>query len=148
MTQKSMWGITACVLLAFGSSLMAQSTNRTADSRRCSNRTLSGDYGVQIEGTILGPNLPLRTVSMAHFDGAGTVKSVDHVVVNGMLPLEEWRSADWTYSVNPDCTGTAAVATGPGNPPIVVHFVVVKRGTEFHGVVDESTIILNAFKVE
>ena len=115
---------------------------------RCSNRTLSGDYGIQIEGTILGPNLELRTISMAHFDGTGGVTSVDHVVLNGMPPAEEWRPANWTYTVNPDCTGAAAVFTGPGNPPIDIHFVVVKHGTEIHGVVEGTTITLNAYRVE
>ena len=44
----------------------------------CSNRTLSGNFGMLIEGTILGPNLPLRTVSMAHFDGTGNLAEVSH----------------------------------------------------------------------
>src|ERR1700747_838959 len=106
MTKTSMWRtLTVCVVLAFGSSLTAQSTNQREGSKRCSNRTLSGDYGTQIEGTILGPNLPLRTISMAHFDGVENVTSRDHVVLNG-VSAEEWREANWSYKVNPDCTGT------------------------------------------
>ena len=144
----SMWRVlTVCLVLAFASSAIAESNDRKED-RRCSNRTLSGDYGTQIEGTILGPNLPLRTISMAHFDGEGNVTSVDHVVVNGMLPAEEWRPGNWTYTVNTDCTGRGSVATGPDTPPINFHFVVVKHGTEFHGVVDGSAITLNGYRVD
>src|SRR6266404_1511977 len=89
--------ISVISLLAFGMSALAQVENTTASSRsanrRCSNRTLSGDYGTIIEGTILGPNLPLRTISMAHYDGNGKLTSQDYVVLNGMPPAEEWRPA-------------------------------------------------------
>ena len=81
-----------CVVLALGASAVAQSRSRGSGTGRCSNRSLSGDYGMQIEGTILGPNLPLRTISMGHYDGSGNLTSVDHVVLNGMPPQEEWRA--------------------------------------------------------
>jgi len=137
-----------CAVLGLGASAVAQSRSRGSGGARCSNRTLSGDYGAQIEGTILGPNLPLRTISMGHYDGSGNMTSVDHVVLNGMPPQEEWRQGSGTYSVNPDCTGTFSVFTGPDNPPIVVHFVLVKHGTEIHGVVNGAAITFIAFRVD
>lgn len=139
-------------LLTFGMSALAEVDNAAANSRsanrRCSNRTLSGDYGTIIEGTILGPNLPLRTVSMAHYDGDGNLTSQDYVVLNGMPPAEEWRTANGTYTVNLDCTGTATIETAPGAPPIRIHFVVVNRGREIRAVTDGSAITLTARRVD
>jgi hypothetical protein len=143
-----------CVVLVPGSSAMAQSGSHNDGARQCSNQTLSGSYGAQIEGTLYipnGPNPPikveLRTISMGHYDGAGNVTFRDHVVVDGNPPPEEWREASGAYSVNPDCTGTFNVVTAPGFPPIVVYFVVVKHGTEIHGVTNGSAITYSAFKV-
>ena len=103
----------------------------------------SGRLFVTIDvNTLLAPNWPLRTVAMIHFDGRGNMTSVDHVVVNGMPPEEEWRPNSGTYVVNPDCTASA-VFSGP----IPVHFVVVKNGKEFRGVVDGNAITLNGSRV-
>jgi len=131
------------VVLALGASAAAQlAAGGGGQSRPCSNRTLSGDYGTLIEGTLLAPNWPLRTLAMIHFDGRGNMTSVDHVVLNGMPPEEEWRPNSGTYIVNPDCTASA-VFSGP----IPVHFVVVKNGKEFRGVVDGNAITLHGSRV-
>jgi hypothetical protein len=127
-----------CLVLALGGSAVGQGPG----TRPCSNRTLSGDYGTLIEGTLLAPNWPLRTLAMIHFDGRGNMTSVDHVVLNGIPPEEEWRPNSGTYVVNPDCTA-AAVFSGP----IPVHFVVVKNGKEFRGVVDGNAITLHGSRV-
>ena len=114
----------------------------------CSNWTLSGSFGMLIEGTILGPNLPLRTVSMAHFDGTGNLAEVSHVVLNGLPPGDEWKADTATYRVNANCTGVVKFDTPPGEPPLVAHFVVAKHGTEILGVVDGAAITLTAHKVD
>ncbi len=121
---------------------------KQSENENCSNRTLFGDYGALIEGTILGLDLPLRTLMMAHFDREGGLTEVDHVVINGVPPVaeEEWRPATGTYTVNPDCTGSAVINTG--NPPIPLHFVVVNRGKEFRGVVDGNAITVTASRVD
>jgi hypothetical protein len=144
------------VVLVLESSVMAQSASRNDGGLRCSNETLSGDYGAQIEGTLYIPNgsnppikVDLRTVSMGHYDGSGNVTFRDHVVRNGNPPPpeEEWREASGTYLVNPDCTGKFSVDTAPGFPPLVVYFVVVKHGGEIHGVTNGSAITYSAYKV-
>ena len=113
----------------------------------CSNRTLFGDYGTKLEGTILGPNLTLRTLVLAHFDGAGNMTSKDYVVLNGMPPVEEWRQLTGTYTVNPDCTGSATVDVPPGQPPLKFHIIVVRDGQQILEVVDGSAISGVAYKV-
>ena len=137
--------LTAWVAMFLATCAMAESGDL---SKTCSSKTLSGDYGMLIEGIILGPNLQLRTVSMAHFDGGGNLAEVSHVVLNGMPPAEEWKADNATYIVNSDCTGVVTFNTPPGAPPLVVHFVVAKHGTEILGVVDGAAITLTAHKVD
>jgi hypothetical protein len=146
--------LAVCVVLVLGARVMAQSATRNNSGRPCSNQSLSGSYGAQIQGTLYIPNDPnppikvdLRTASMGHYDGAGNVTFSDHVVVNGNPPPEDWREASGTYFVNPDCTGRFTVVTAPGFPPLVVYFVVVKHGTEIHGVTNGSAITYSAHKV-
>lgn len=142
--------LTLCLTSASVSLAVAQSNDSAQIGRlkACSNRTIAGDYGVQIEGTILGPNLTLRTLLMEHFDGAGNMSSVDHVVVGGEPPAEEWRPSTGIYSVNPDCTGSASVDVSPGNPPLNYHFVVVDKGRQILIVVDGGAIRGVGYRVD
>jgi len=135
-----------CFVLA-GASAMAQSDTHLGD-RRCSNRTLFGDYASQIEGTILGPNLPIRGLAMAHFDGKGNITQVDHIVFNGIPPAEEWTPGTGTYSVNPDCTASAVINSPSGQGPVNLHFVVVSHGKQINQVVDANAVTAVAYKVD
>ena len=138
-----------CGLLTFSTSAMAQYSMAQSGDKHCSNRTLSGDYGFALEGEILGPSLPLRGVVMQHYDGKGALTQVDHVVVNGMPPTVEWTEGSGTYTVNPNCTGSAVINI-PGNPlsPVNLHFVVVNQGREIHQVVDANTVTAVGTKVD
>jgi hypothetical protein len=135
-----------CLILALGASAQAQPGAGKRGRESCSNRTLFGDYGGLIEGTILGPNLALRTLIMAHFDGEGDLTDVDHVVLNGVPPAEEWRPGTGTYTINPDCTGSAVFNIG--NAPIPVHFVLVNHGKDLRGVVDGAAITITISRVD
>ena len=127
------------------------------DDVKCTNRTLSGDYGFAIEGVILalpGVTVPhggfqLRGVAMTHFDGKGKLTQVDHITVNGMPPPVEWAPATGTYKVNADCTGTFQLII-PGNPlsPVNAHFVIVRRGLEIRTVVGANAVTSIGIKVE
>lgn len=142
--------IAAAILTAWLSALSAPHAMSQSGEvlENCSNRTLSGNFGMLIEGTILGPNLQLRTVSMAHFDGTGNLAEVSHVVLNGLPAGDEWKADTARYIVNSDCTGVVKFNTPPGEPPLVAHFVVAKHGTEILGVVDGAAITLTAHKVD
>ena len=118
------------------------------DLGNCSNRTLSGDYGFALEGVILGPNIPFRGVVMQHYDGKGNLTQVDHVVTNGTPPAQEWSPGSGTYTVNPDCTGSAVINSSSNPFPLKLHFVVVKHGTEIHQVVDGNAVTAVGIKVE
>ena len=128
-----------CAVLALGSAAFAQSAAPDTNGR-CSNRTLSGDYGFALTGEILGPGFQLRGVVMQHYDGNGHITQVDHVIDNGAPPAQEWTPGSGTYSVNPDCTGSAVI-TSQSNPfPLVIHFVVVNQGKQINQVVDANAV--------
>jgi hypothetical protein len=141
--------VIVCGLLVSGASAMAQSAITQSMERRCSDRTLVGNYGFALEGEILGPGIQFRGVVMQHYDGRGNLRQVDHVVTNGMPPAEEWTPGKGTYTVHPNCTGTAVINV-PGNPlsPINLHFVVVRGGKEIHQVVDANAVTAVGIKVE
>jgi len=121
-----------CVVLALGASAAAEGPGNGP----CSNRSLFGDYGMQVEGTFLGSNWPLRTIVMVHFDGRGNSTSQSYVVLNGTPLTADWREDDpGTYTVSSNCT-----ASGIFNGVIAAHFVVVNSGKEFRGVVDGDAI--------
>ena len=136
--------LVACGLMTSSSLVMAESP----DEKRCSNRTLNGDYGFALEGVIIGPEIPLRGVVMQHYDGRGHITQVDHIVDGGMPPAQEWAPGTGTYSVNPDCTGVAVINSSSNPLPLNVHFVVVKHGTEIHQVVDGNAVSTAGYKVD
>lgn len=126
-----------CGVLLSGSLACAQSADKT-----CSNRTLSGHYGFTIEGLAsLGSQVGvLRGVAMTHFDGEGHLSQVDHVVVNGAPPPTEWNTGSGTYTINPDCTGTATINFPDGRSSVQLSLVVAREGREIHTVVNNPGI--------
>lgn len=130
MLTVSLPTMVACVVLVLGASAAAEGPGP------CSNRTLFGDYGMQIEGTFLAPNWPLRTASLVHFDGRGNITSKSWVVLNGVPQTQDWRQDNpGTYAINSDCTVSATFLG-----VISAHFVVVNNGKDFRGVVDGDAI--------
>lgn len=124
----------ALAMLGVAPMAMAQPGDET-----CSNHTLRGDYGFDIQAQLTFDIVRvLRGVAMTHFDGRGHLKQVDHVVVGGFppLPTNAWNAGSGTYSVNPDCTGTATINFADGRPSVTLSLVVVREGTEVHTVVD------------
>ena len=120
--------------VSFGPRVGAQSDDRFT----CSNRTLRGDYGFSIDGTILAgtPNaILLRGVAMTRFDGHGNLSQVDFATRNGVPISSDWRPATGAYEVNADCTGTAQIIPADGSPTLNLRLVVVDRGREVRTIV-------------
>jgi hypothetical protein len=140
----------ACCLLMSGINAMAQWEPNTLSqgSGRCSNKTLVGDYGFVIEGTILDANSPIRGVVLQHYDGRGHITQVDHVVFGGYPPAQDWTPGTGTYTVNPDCTGSGVINT-PSNPaPVAIHFVVIDHGRKIKQVIDANAVVAVGEKVD
>jgi hypothetical protein len=147
----------APVMIVIGFLSSAVPVLAQSDEGRCSNQTLYGAYGFNIEGLILAipgapalpAPLPLRAVAITTFDGRGRLTQVDHYVVNGMPPTQEWQPSSGTYNVNANCTGTITLIV-PGNPlsPFNLYFVVVKNGAEIRTVVNANLVSSIGVKIE
>lgn len=131
---------TVIVLFLLGAALgLAQEQ----DTAVCSDATLNGDYAFTIVGSILAPAAasgPVSGVAMTHFDGQGHMSQVDHVVHNGILPVEEWRPGIGPYHLNADCTGYMTITPQPSDPqdssaPLRLELVVGGNGSVVHTVV-------------
>ncbi len=83
-------------------------------------------------------------MAMIHFDGRGNLTALGvYKVINGTPTYADWTSEGaGTYTVNPDCTGSALF-----NGPIPVHFVVVNNGKDLSGVVDGNAITLRGTRI-
>ena len=85
--------------------------------RGCSDRTLRGSYGIQIQGTRpSAPGGPLETVIgvvIRTYDGEGGFIQTDNVKgsVSGIL-ID--REGSGTYEVAADCTAVVQLQPGPG----------------------------------
>jgi hypothetical protein len=145
-------GAPAMAQANFGASAQGQ-----PNFKHCSDRTLSGDYGYAAEGLLLpapGVSLQFRSVGLTTFDGKGNLSWLESTVVDGHLLEPDWAQATGTYTVNPDCTGTAVVNTpnsvdASGNlVPLHLAFLVVKQGREVHSVLGAHAISTTFTKVE
>jgi len=118
----------------------------------CSVATLNGTYAAVISGQITTPTGPVAIsgVSMGQYDGQGHTSGIDHIVRGGTQPPTGWRPSIGTYTVNPDCTGTAHGTYEDGSPPLDLHFVIAKFGATIFFVVSSPTtnITAQAVKVE
>ncbi len=125
---------------------MGVAQNASTENLGCSNSTLSGIYAFQITGQILAPAAvagPVSGVALTVFDGFGNLTQVDSVVHNGVVPVEDWRPATGTYTVNSNCTGTFTFTPQPtnpadGGPALQVHFVISKNGSQINTAVTGS----------
>jgi hypothetical protein len=117
-------------------SLSEKADVASAGWHECSNRTLRGDYGFAIDGSIVTPGGPIlvRGVAMTTFDGHGNLTQVDFVTLNGVPASADWRPATGTYEVNADCTGSAEFQP-VGGALIRVRMVVTDGGRQVRNVV-------------
>jgi hypothetical protein len=106
-------------------------------SRGCSEATLRGAYGIQIQGTRFAlPPAPAGSVEsvigviVRHYDGRGGFTQINNEKgsISGPGPVD--RAGFGTYQVNEDCSGSHEL-TIPGVPtPVTDRFVIVDYGRE------------------
>ena len=148
-----MSGVLALLASASPQSVSLQSNvQKFPPPPRCSARTIAGDYAYTIEGTLLispAVTLPIHGISLAHYDGKGNKTQVDHVVVNGQEPQEEWTPGSGTYTVNEDCTGSQEVfVNGNLDSPIRSHFIIANGGREIREVIDANAVTATGARVQ
>ena len=123
---------------------LAASSTLTAHASGCTNQTIKGTWGQNLQGLIFLPNgtsLVLTGVTKTTYDGLGNLTAVDSSGVNGNVPAG-WRTGTGTYTVNPDCTGTETISF-PGQPDIHAQFVVAQSGNKLHYVNIDAGISLS-----
>ena len=127
-----------------------------ANNNGCSNATLKGDYGSTISGYQPNPDgtmSPVKGVAITHFDGAGKLTQRDFVVTagvpspgngNSLTGFQFSTGETGTYTVNPDCTGSAEIDQNVPVPSgstgvLKLILVVTNDGRAIHTVVAEFT---------
>jgi hypothetical protein len=113
----------------------------------CSNATIRGEYGFTVTGQILGVG-PVTAVAMTSFDGEGNLHQVDYGLVNGVPISADWRPGTGTYTINPDCTGTAQLNFSDGSPSLHLRLVVVRLGREIRTVVANPGIATTSLGIK
>jgi hypothetical protein len=149
--RMAVWVMIGCAVAAVSSSLWAANDNAGDKEKHCSNRTLNGSYGFTVKGLlgIPGGGTQIRGVILQEYDGNGHLTQVEHVVVDGAPPSEEWTPGSGTYTVKPDCTGSAPIPVpSSGAPPLVVFFVVTKHGRMVREVSNGNAITATGEKVD
>jgi hypothetical protein len=99
-----------------------------AGHHRCSERTLSGNYGLSALGIYIGYN---RSFSMlATFDGKGGFSGSSFDIVDAGFEYIPDSFTGSTYTVNPDCTCTLTIPGpyGPFTTAITLNGIVVDTG--------------------
>ena len=112
----------------------SQSLTAHASSR--SNGTIRGSYAFTIHGQVFLPNgstLLIDGLAKTTFDGNGNLTQLDAIAVNGNV-APGWASNTGTYSVNPDCTGSATITNG-NQPPVHLQLIVAQSGNTIHDMV-------------
>lgn len=139
------------VAVLVGTQAGARSENREKGfPRGCSEATLRGAYGIQIQGTRpAAPPAPAGTIEsvigviVRHYDGRGSFTQVNNEKgsVSGPGPAD--REGFGTYQVNEDCSGSHDLQI-PGVPLHVVdRFVIVDHGREVrHFVVSPAPVMV------
>jgi hypothetical protein len=133
-------------LLILAATLIVQCwtpVNGLAEDRRpCSNATLRGNYVFSETGTVIDVG-PVAVAGVFQADGKGNIVTTDTVGLNGEIVQE---SLNFTYQVNPDCTGSASSL--PGQEPAHYNFAIINLGEQITGIHTDpgTTLIIKAKK--
>jgi len=77
-----------------------------ANARSCSLKDSAGKYGFTLTGVVIPGAVPIAAVGRAALDATGNVSGTESRSVGGGFADETFTG---TYTVNPDCTGTATL---------------------------------------
>jgi hypothetical protein len=108
----------------------------------CSEATVRGDYGIQIQGTRPAPGGTEAVIGIVlrNYDGHGNFSQVSNVKgsVTGTVPDSQGAG---TYEVNADCTGSVRFEPAPG-VVIEERLVIVDDGREIRTAVMVPTLVM------
>ena len=113
-----------------------------ADDKGCSNASLQGTYAYTSTGTITAPPEiagPIAEVGTQYFDGKGNTTATATISSSGQIQA---LTITGTYTVNPDCTATAALQVSPFGITVDVLFVVDDAGNEFQAMETDAGLVI------
>ena len=124
-----------------GDSAMAQGMGY-----QCTDATIRGTYGIQMQGTQPVPppqgggTQTVVGVVVRTYRGDGTFSQVDNIKgsITGIVPD---RPGSGTYQVNSDCSGVTLFQPGPGIT-IEERMVVVDHGNEIRSIVSSPLAVM------
>jgi hypothetical protein len=144
--RRIVWAGATVVAVAVGiggARVIGDDGQNNEHGRRCSEETVRGDYGIQIQGTRPAPGglteavigIVLRT-----YDGEGTFSQVSNLKgsITGTNPDSQ---SFGTYEVTDDCTGIIRSEPRPG-VVIEERMVIVDNGREIRAAVMEPTAVV------
>ena len=135
--RRTAWVVTVAVTagVVFGGTRITgaddQENNQGGRRKQCSDATVRGDYGIQIQGTRPAPGGLTESVIgvvLRNYDGHGSFSQVSNVKgsITGTVPDSQGFG---TYEVNSDCTGIVRFEAGPGIL-LEERLVIVDNGRE------------------
>ena len=138
------WAAAAAATVAVGiGGARVMGADDQDDAKPCSEATVRGDYGIQIQGTRPAPGGLTESVIgivFRTYDGHGNFDQVSNVKgsITGTIPDSQ---SFGTYEVNPDCTGIIRAQPLPG-VLIEERLVVVDNGREIRAAVMVPTAVV------
>ena len=147
--RRTAWVVTAAVTVAvvLGGARMMGADGQENDERgrvpQCSEATVRGDYGIQIQGTRPAPGGLIESVNgvvLRSYDGHGSFSQLSNVKgsITGTVPDSQGVG---TYEVNADCTGIVRFQPAPG-VLIEERLVIVDNGREIRTAVMVPTPVM------
>ena len=141
----------ACLMSLAG--LAALSLTASKSWAQCSNGSLSGTYAFEVHGQSITvgasggfTSTGLIATGPASDFVAGLFMQHDYIVMNSALVPGAMVDGDGfhggetgTYTVNPDCTGNAAITLGPGNTRSL-ELVLADNGRTVHSIVSSAMV--------
>jgi hypothetical protein len=147
--RRTAWIVTAAVTAAVvvgGARIMGadvQENSGRGQGKQCSEATVRGDYGIQIQGTRPAPGGQIESVIgivLRIYDGHGSFSQVSNVKgsLTGTVPDSQGFG---TYEVNADCTGVVRFQAAPG-VLLEERLVIVDDGREIRTAVMVPTAVM------
>jgi len=121
---------------------------RAGEPRECSTASLRGSFGFTNTGTNLAvpPPFagPIAQIGRQTFDGRGNTQATTTLSANGNIVR---ATAEGSYVVNPDCTGSLTLYVSPFGSTVNADFVIDDDGAEVRAIItDEGAIEIVVFK--
>jgi hypothetical protein len=137
------YGILVLTIAVFLALTLAsgRSTPRALADEGCGLHSLQGGYGFAFQGQVVPPTgaeLDLAGAGRIVFDGKGGLSGMEWDSTNG---VQETVTVTGSYSVQPDCTGTATLANSNGRTDHI-RIGVTEGGQEFNFTVTDPGVVL------